>query len=354
MMAASKKNLRAQSETELSEALKAMNEPAFRLKQLNEWLWKKGARSFSEMNNLSKSLREKLSEHFSMDALTIDVKQQSHDDTIKLRFKTFDNDYIEGVLIPTPGRITACVSSQVGCSLTCSFCATGQLNYKRNLRFDEIFDQVVLLNEEAQKNFNHPLTNIVFMGMGEPLLNYSQVMKAIEKISSPDSLGISPRRITVSTAGIAKMMKKLGDDEVRFRLALSLHAADDKKRSSIMPINDQNNLETLMEALAYFHEKTHGRISFEYILFQKFNDGVEDARKLVQLAKRVSARINLIEFNPIGDSHFRKSSADRMQFFCDYLNNHGITATIRHSRGKDIDAACGQLANKTVGEISYS
>jgi 23S rRNA (adenine2503-C2)-methyltransferase len=351
-VAGEKKDLRALSENELSEALKSMNEPAFRLKQLNEWLWKKGARSVSEMTNLSKSLREKLNEHFTIYASDTDLKQQSHDGTIKLRFKTFDNHSIEGVLIPSPQRLTACVSSQAGCSLTCSFCATGQLKYKRNLRFDEIFDQVVLLNQEAQKHFNRALTNIVFMGMGEPLLNYSQVMKAIEKISSPDSLGISPRRITVSTAGIAKMIKKLGDDGVRFRLALSLHAADDKKRSSIMPINDQNNLESLMEALEYFDERTHSRISFEYILFQKFNDGVEDARKLVQLANRVSARINLIEFNPIGDSHFKKSSADRMQFFHDYLTNHGVNVTIRHSRGKDIDAACGQLANKTLSASS--
>ena len=341
-----KKNIRELTEEELNAWLNAAGEKSFRIKQVHEWMWQKGARSFDAMTNLSKPLRETLRQNFSLPSLEADMMQQSNDGTVKLRFKTFDSHFIEGVLIPADDRVTACVSSQVGCSLTCSFCATGKMGRKRNLNFDEIFDQVVLLNEAAEKYSGRKLTNIVFMGMGEPLLNYSQVMKAIEKITSPDCLGISPRRITVSTAGIAKMIKKLGDDDVRIRLALSLHAANDRKRSEIMPINEDNDLETLMEALNYFHLKTFNRISFEYILLDRFNDQVEDARQLVQLCKRFPVRVNLIEYNTVEGVPFLKSKDDRAKFFCDYLNNHGVIATIRRSRGRDIDAACGQLANK--------
>ncbi len=341
-----KKNIRNLTAEELNKWLDAQGEKPFRRKQLHEWLWQNGARSFEAMTSLSKPLRDSLHRNFSLPSLSVDQKQQSSDGTIKLRFKTFDGHFIEGVLIPADDRMTACVSSQVGCSLTCSFCATGKMERKRNLGFDEIFDQVVLLNEETGKVTGRRLTNIVYMGMGEPLLNYSEVMKSIEMISSPDGLGISPRRITISTAGVAKMIKKLGDDDVRIRLALSLHAADDRKRNEIMPINEQNNLQTLMAALNYFYTKTFNRISFEYILFDRFNDQVEDARELVKLCKQVPARVNLIEYNTVEGVEFRKSKDDRAQFFCDYLNNHGVTATIRRSRGKDIDAACGQLANK--------
>lgn len=345
---AEKKNIRDLSKEELNSWLDSQGEKSFRRNQVHEWLWQKGARSFDAMTNLSKELRESLNANFSLNSLSLDIKQKSRDGTTKLRFSTFDGHFIEGVLIPADDRVTACVSSQVGCSLTCSFCATGKLGRKRNLYFDEIFDQVVILNEEAEKNYERRITNIVFMGMGEPLLNYSQVMKSIEKITSPDCLGISPRRITVSTAGIAKMIKKLGDDDVRIRLALSLHAANDRKRSEIMPINEDNNLETLMEALNYFHLKTFNRISFEYILLDGFNDQVEDARQLVQLCKKFPVRVNLIEYNTVEGVAFHRSKDDRAKFFCDYLNNHGVTATIRRSRGKDIDAACGQLANKTA------
>jgi len=341
-----KKNIRELTAEELNSWLDTQGEKSFRKKQVHEWLWQKGARSFDAMTNLSKPLRESLNENFSLNSLSIDLKQESNDGTIKMRSKTYDGHFIEGVLIPADDRVTACVSSQVGCSLTCSFCATGRLGRKRNLNFDEIFDQVVLLNEEAEKKYERRITNIVFMGMGEPLLNYSQVMKSIEKITSPDCLAISPRRITVSTAGIAKMIKKLGDDDVRIRLALSLHAANDRKRSEIMPINEDNNLETLMEALNYFNLKTFNRISYEYILLDGFNDQVEDARQLVQLCKKFPVRVNLIEYNTVEGVAFHKSKDDRAKFFCDYLNNHGVTATIRRSRGKDIDAACGQLANK--------
>jgi 23S rRNA (adenine2503-C2)-methyltransferase len=343
----SKENFRNLSKEEIAQWLESHGEKAFRARQVHEWLWQKGARSFDAMSNLSKPLREKLNADFDFNSLRVDLRQESKDTTIKIRFKTFDGYFVEGVLIPADDRLTACVSSQVGCSLTCSFCATGKMGRKRNLHFDEIFDQVVMLNEEAEKNFGRKITNIVFMGMGEPLLNYAQVLKAIERITAPDGFAMSPRRITVSTAGIAKMIRKLGDDEVKFRLALSLHAANDRKRNEIMPINEQNNLETLIESLNYFYEKTGNRISFEYILFDRFNDQVEDARQLIKLCRQVpNVRVNLIEYNTVEGVTFHKSKEDRAQFFCDYLNNHGVNATLRRSRGKDIDAACGQLANK--------
>lgn len=347
MTEVSRENFRNLSKEEIAQWLESRGEKAFRARQVHEWLWQKGARSFDAMSNLSKPLREKLKEDFDFNSLRVDLRQESKDTTIKIRFKTYDGYFVEGVLIPADDRLTACVSSQVGCSLTCSFCATGKMGRKRNLYFDEIFDQVVMLNEEAEKNFGRKITNIVFMGMGEPLLNYAQVLKAIERITAPDGFAMSPRRITVSTAGIAKMIRKLGDDEVKFRLALSLHAANDKKRNEIMSINEQNNLESLIAALNYFYEKTGNRISFEYILFDKFNDQVEDARQLIKLCKQVpNVRVNLIEYNTVEGVSFHKSKEDRAQFFCDYLNNHGVNATLRRSRGKDIDAACGQLANK--------
>lgn len=347
MTEVSKENFRNLSREEIAQWLESRGEKAFRARQVHEWLWQKGARSFDAMSNLSKPLREKLKADFDFNSLRVDLRQESKDTTVKIRFRTFDGYFVEGVLIPADDRLTACVSSQVGCSLTCSFCATGKMGRKRNLHFDEIFDQVVMLNEEAEKNFGRKITNIVFMGMGEPLLNYAQVLKAIERITAPDGFAMSPRRITVSTAGIAKMIRKLGDDEVKFRLALSLHAANDRKRNEIMPINEQNNLESLIESLNYFYEKTENRISFEYILFDRFNDQVEDARQLIKLCRQIpNVRVNLIEYNTVEGVTFHKSKEDRAQFFCDYLNNHGVNATLRRSRGKDIDAACGQLANK--------
>lgn len=346
MLATTHNDFRSLSLDDIKSYLENAGEKSFRAKQIYEWLWQKGAGSFDEMTNLSKELREKLKQDFVIHSLALDTKQVSRDGTIKARFKTFDGHFIESVLIPATDRLTVCVSSQVGCSLTCKFCATGRMGRKRNLNFDEIFDQVVLINRESVAEHGRGITNIVFMGMGEPLLNYAEVMKSIEKITSPDGLGMSPRRITVSTAGIAKMIRKLGDDEVRFRLALSLHAANDVKRNEIMPINETNDLESLIDALQYFAEKTGNRISFEYILLDHFNDFVEDARQLIQICERIPARINLIEYNKVEGVNYHRASADRAKHFCDFLNNHGVIATIRRSRGKDIDAACGQLANK--------
>jgi 23S rRNA (adenine2503-C2)-methyltransferase len=341
-----KTNIRSLNLTQLEEWFIQSGDKKFRANQVYDWLWKKGVQSIEAMSNLSKETRNKLSESFEFPALLLNKTQLSADGTMKIRFITNDQHFIEGVIIPADERITACVSSQIGCSLTCAFCATGKMKRERNLYFYEIFDQVAMLNHIAEKQYGRGLTNIVFMGMGEPLLNYSQVTEAIEKITSPDSLGMSPRRITVSTAGIAKMIRKLGDDQVRYRLALSLHAANDEKRSKIMPINDENNLESLIAALNYFFQKTKSRISLEYILLKNVNDSMEDAKQLVRIARRIPCRVNIIEYNPVEGTGFEKASEENTQRFANALEQSGITVTIRHSRGKDIDAACGQLANK--------
>lgn len=322
------------------------NEPAFRVKQVTEWLWKKSARDFESMSNLSKSLREKLSEHFTIHGARIDTSQISRDRTIKSAFMLHDGNIVEGVLIPTDTRMTACVSSQAGCSLTCKFCATGKLERIRNLEAGEIYDQVAILREQAEKTYNIPLSNIVYMGMGEPLLNYSNVLESINYITSPEGLNMSPQRITVSTAGISKMIKRLGDDEVRFNLALSLHAANDQKRNSIMPINEHNTLESLEEALNYFTDKTGTRVTFEYIVFNNFNDELIDAQELEAFCRKVKAKVNLIEYNPIDGAEYRNAKVDKIESFKNYLEDRGVIVNIRRSRGKDIDAACGQLANK--------
>lgn len=340
------KNLRELSFEQLQNQLKEWGEPAFRAKQIDEWLWKKFAGSIDEMSNLSKALREKLKAQYFIPKIEIHHSQHSSDGTIKNRMVLHDGHYIESVLIPTDKRMTVCVSSQVGCSLSCKFCATGYLPRKRNLGFDEIIDQVVIVNEQALKHYDKGLTNIVFMGMGEPLLNYKNVMQAIEKITSPDSLGMSPRRITVSTAGVAKMIRQLADDQVRFKLALSLHAANDAKRDEIMPINESNNLKELVEALNYFHLMTKNEITFEYILFNNFNDSLKDADELIKLYRRVPVDlVNIIEYNPIDLADFSKPNEDVTDKFMQYLESKKVNARLRRSRGKDIDAACGQLAN---------
>ncbi len=331
---------------QLKSEMLAAGEPAFRAKQVYEWIWKKAARSFDAMGNIPKTTREWLSEKFSLQIVTTAEAQYSSDRTIKSSFQLHDNNLVEGVLIPTRERVTACVSSQVGCSLTCSFCATGYMDRKRNLESFEIYDQVVLIRDQAQEKYGQALTNIVYMGMGEPLLNYANVLKSIEQITSPEGLGMSPRRITVSTAGIAKMIQKLGDDQVKFNLALSLHAANDTKRNQIMPINESNTLDALKAALLYFFEKTGNEITLEYIVFNKFNDTLEDARELYEFAKGIPCKINLIEYNPIAQSSFVNAEADAIAKFSAYLESKRMIVNIRRSRGRDIDAACGQLAGK--------
>ncbi len=347
MIFTGEKNVRDLTLPQLEDYFTSIGEKKFRAKQAYEWLWQKRAQGFNDMTNLSKELRNKLAEEFFFPALQIDVTQNSEDGTIKTRFKTFEGHLVEGVLIPTDERKTACVSSQIGCSLNCKFCATGYMERKRNLTYDEIYDEVVLINKQSETIFNKKLSNIVFMGMGEPLLNYANVLKAIERISAEDGLFMSPRRITVSTAGIAKMIKKLGDDEVRFKLALSLHAGNDKKRNEIMPINETNNIKSLIEALNYFYKKTGSEITFEYILFKNFNDSQKDADELIKIYRQVPADlINIIEYNSIDAFRLTKPDEETTERFMHYLETNRVNARLRRSRGKDIDAACGQLANK--------
>ncbi|MBI5856285.1 MAG: 23S rRNA (adenine(2503)-C(2))-methyltransferase RlmN [Sphingobacteriales bacterium] len=341
------RNIRTLTLRDIEEYFEALGEKKFRAKQVYEWLWLKPVQSFDAMTNLSKELRNKLKENFTLPGLVIDATQYSSDGTVKSRFRTHDGHLVEGVLIPTESRYTACVSSQIGCSLSCKFCATGYMDRKRNLDFDEIYDEVVLINQQCEKIHGKKLTNIVFMGMGEPLLNYKNVLKSIERITSPEGMGMSPRRITVSTAGVAKQIKQLGDDKVKFKLALSLHAANDMKRHEIMPINDSNNIKSLVEALNYFYKQTKNEITFEYILFKNFNDSLKDADELIKLYRQVPVDlINIIEYNPIDFAKFEKPEEDKVEAFIKYLEKQRVNARLRRSRGKDIDAACGQLANK--------
>lgn len=347
MTSTQQKNIRHITLPDLEEYFANIGDKKFRAKQVHEWLWQKHAQSFDDMTNLSKDLRQKLAGDFSLPALTINTTQISEDGTLKTRFKTFDGHMVEGVLIPTDERKTACVSSQIGCSLSCKFCATGYMEKQRNLTYDEIYDEVALINRQSENEYGKKLSNIVFMGMGEPLLNYSNVLKAIERISAEDGLAMSPRRITVSTAGVAKMIRKLGDDQVRFKLALSLHAANDKKRNEIMPINETNNIKALTDALNYFYKQTKSEITFEYILFKNFNDSQPDADELIKIYRQVPADlINIIEYNPIDKFKFTKPDEEGIEKFMKYLELHKVNARLRRSRGKDIDAACGQLANK--------
>jgi 23S rRNA (adenine2503-C2)-methyltransferase len=340
-------NIRTFTKEEIGEFLESIGEKKFRTQQVWEWLWQKHAFDFEGMSNLSKELRTKLENHFSFPSLRTDATQVSEDGTIKFRFKTHEGHKVEGVLIPTEERLTACVSSQIGCSLNCKFCATGYLEKKRNLNFDEIYDEVVLINQQALNMYGKKLTNIVFMGMGEPLLNYKNVLKSIERISAPDGLAMSPRRITVSTAGIAKQIRQLGDNQVKFKLALSLHAANDKKRNEIMPINESNDIKSLIEALNYFYKLTKNEITLEYILFDQFNDSFEDAAELVKVYRQIPADlVNIIEYNPIDFARFKKPTEEKTAAFMQYLEKNRVNARLRKSRGKDIDAACGQLANK--------
>ena len=343
-----KKNIRALSLEELKELMLTWDEKPFRAKQVYEWLWKKGkgVAFFSEMKNVPKQLQDKLDANFDIYKLAVEDEQKSSDGTVKSAFRLHDGNVVEGVLIPSSKRTTACISSQVGCSLSCAFCATGKMGRLRNLSADEIYDQVVAVAEQSERTQNKPLSNIVYMGMGEPLLNYKETLRSIEMITSDEGLGMSPKRITLSTAGIAKMIRKLGDDKVRFNLALSLHAANDVKRSKIMEINKENSLSELSSALKYFYDMTGSRITFEYILFKDFNDSLEDAAQLAAFSKIVPVKINLIEYNDVEDVPYTKADYIRTDAFSKYLEDRNMIVNIRRSRGKDIDAACGQLANK--------
>jgi 23S rRNA (adenine2503-C2)-methyltransferase len=320
--------------------------PAYRARQIYAWLWQKGALEFAEMTDLPLALRQQLADAFEIKPIQISAQQISRDGTIKTAFRLHDGNQIEGVMIPSGGRNTACVSSQVGCSLNCKFCATGYLDRQRNLDAAEIVDQVRMLDQLAREHTGKGLSNIVYMGMGEPLLNYQEVMRSVELLTSPSGLGMSPQRITVSTAGIAKMIKRLADDNTGVQLALSLHAANDVARTEIMPINESNGLDLLAEAMSYFYDKTGNRPTLEYTVMEGVNDSVKEMEELAAFARRFPAKINLIEYNPISMADFRPSSHSGLQDFAQGLERKRLIVNVRRSRGKDIDAACGQLANK--------
>ncbi|NVK85306.1 MAG: 23S rRNA (adenine(2503)-C(2))-methyltransferase RlmN [Cytophagia bacterium] len=342
-----KQDIRKLSLEEIQDFFVSIGDKAFRAKQVYEWLWKKSAKDFDQMTNISLQTRELLKEHFAINHIQVDQMQRSSDGTIKNAVKLHDGMIVESVLIPTETRITACISSQVGCSLDCNFCATARLKRMRNLNADEIYDQVVAIKEEGELYFDRPLTNIVYMGMGEPLLNYKNVLESIEKITSPEGLGMSPKRITLSTVGIPKMIKQLADDEVKFNLAVSLHSAIDESRTRMMPFNEKNSLAELAESLQYWHRKTGKKVTFEYVVWKDINDDEKHAKALAKYCGRVASKVNIIEYNPIDDGEFQQADPASLDMYKRILEEKGIIVNIRRSRGKDIDAACGQLANKS-------
>ena len=343
----SKKDIRSLNEQEFKDILILNSFKPFRANQIFHWLWKKSVYSFYEMTNLPDRLIEFLDTNFIINNIKIHKTQKSTDGTIKYAIELHDGFIVECVLIPTKNRITACVSSQVGCSLNCKFCATARLKRMRNLKADEIYDQVVLISKQAREFFNKPLTNIVFMGMGEPLMNYKNVVKSINKISSKLGLGMSPKRIVVSTSGVPKMIRKIADDNVKFKLAVSLHSAVNEVRTSIMPFNEKMNLDELSESLQYWYTKTKNIITFEYVVWKGVNDKIEDIKALVKFCKKVPSKVNLIQYNSIDDPNFVQAPKSILDNYIQLLESNKIKVTIRKSRGQDIDAACGQLANKS-------
>ena len=342
-----KRDIRSLTKEQLRDFFEANNQKAFRGNQVYEWLWSKGAHKFEDMTNVSKELRLFLENNFVINHIQVDTMQRSEDGTVKNAVRLHDGLIVESVLIPTNTRTTACVSSQVGCSLDCNFCATARLKRMRNLEPGEIYDQVLAIDNESKLYYNRPLSNIVFMGMGEPLMNYNNVIKAIERITSSEGLGMSPKRITVSTSGIPKMIKKMAADELKFKLAVSLHSAIDEVRAQIMPFSANFPLKDLRESLEYWYRKTKSKITYEYVVWKGINDSKEAVEALVKFCKYVPCKVNLIEYNPIDDGEFQQASSEAIDLYIKLLEKNGIVAKVRRSRGKDIDAACGQLANKS-------
>ena len=342
-----KKDIRSLTKEQLRKFFVENGDKAFRGNQVFEWLWSKSLHTFEAMTNISKDTREMLEENFVINHIEVDSMQRSKDGTIKNGIRLHDGFIVESVLIPTEKRTTACVSSQVGCSLDCRFCATSRLKRMRNLNPDEIYDQVVAIDKQSKLYHNRKLSNIVFMGMGEPLMNYNNVIKSIDKITSTEGLGMSSKRITVSTSGVPKIIKKMADDEVKFNLAVSLHSAIDSVRTSIMPFNETFPLKDLGDSLVYWFEKTQRVVTYEYIVWDGINDKKEDIKALINFCKLIPCKVNLIEYNPIDDGEFQQANSRVIDNYISNLEMHDIVVNVRRSRGKDIDAACGQLANKS-------
>ncbi|GEQ86940.1 putative dual-specificity RNA methyltransferase RlmN [Patiriisocius marinistellae] len=345
-MKSDKKDIRSLSKEQLREFFTSIGDKPFRGNQVYEWLWSKGAHTFDGMTNISKETRAHLEDNFVINHIEVDSLQRSADGTVKNAVKLHDGLIVESVLIPTNKRTTACVSSQVGCSLDCKFCATAKLKRMRNLNPDEIYDQVVAIDKESRLYHNRPLSNIVFMGMGEPLMNYKNVLASIEKITSEEGLGMSPKRIVVSTSGVPKMIKKMADDDVKFNLAVSLHSAIQETREQIMPFAKSFTLTDLKEALEYWYQQTGKSVTYEYIVWGGINDKDVDVKALVQFCSYIPCKVNIIEYNPIDDGEFQQAENAAIDNYISTLEKARIPVTVRRSRGKDIDAACGQLANK--------
>ena len=341
-----KQCIRDLSIEDLTSFCKDNGQRPFRVRQILYWLWHKGVSEFEQMTDISKEFRETLQNNFYFDNIKIDSIARSTDKTTKFLFSSADNKFFEGVLIPGQDRVTACISTQAGCALNCAFCSTGKMGFIRNLSVGEIFGQVFELNQNCKKDFGRFLTNIVIMGMGEPLLNYENTTKAIEHITKSEGLGFSPQRITLSTAGIAPKIKSLADDNIKVNLSISLHSADNKIRSSIMPVNKKYDLEMLSASIRYFYDKTGKRVTYEYVLLDGINDSKEDAEKLAKFTKISPCKINLIEYNPSDSDIFSPSNKQKQQSFIDFLESKNLVVTLRKSKGQDINAACGQLANK--------
>jgi len=342
-----KRDIRSLTKEQLRNFFVENGDKAFRGNQVFEWLWSKSLHTFEAMTNISLETRQMLEENFVINHIEVDSMQRSKDGTIKNGIRLHDGFIVESVLIPTEKRTTACVSSQVGCSLDCRFCATSRLKRMRNLNPDEIYDQVVAIDKQSKLYHNRKLSNIVFMGMGEPLMNYNNVIKSIDKITSPEGLGMSSKRITVSTSGVPKIIKKMADDEVKFNLAVSLHSAVDSVRTSIMPFNETFPLKELGDSLVYWFEKTQRVVTYEYIVWDGINDKKEDIKALINFCKLIPCKVNLIEYNPIDDGEFQQANSRVIDNYISNLEMHDIVVNVRRSRGKDIDAACGQLANKS-------
>ena len=340
------KDIRLITPENLEQLLKKYKFPTYRSKQIQNWARKINVQSFNQMSNLPSDLIHFLNENFKLNKSKVKTSKKSSDGTIKFAIQLYDNLIVEAVLIPSNKRITACVSSQVGCSLDCNFCATSKIKKMRNLESYEIFDQIMLLNKESINHFSSPITNIVFMGMGEPLLNYKNVIESIDQITSDFGIGISYKKITLSTSGISKMIRKMADDNVKFNLAISLHTALEKTRNNVMPFSKSFPIKELVDSLEYWYKKIKRKITFEYLIWKEINDDFEHINALVSICKRIPSKVNIIEYNDTDNSMFRNADDKWINNYVTTLKENRIPVSVRRSRGKDIDAACGQLANK--------
>ena len=340
------KNIKDFDLKELQEELVNIGEKKFRAEQIFKWLYQEKVKSFDEMTNLSLDLREKLKDNYTICNFKILRKLESKDGTIKYLFDLLDGNAIETVLMSYHHGYSICISTQIGCKMGCTFCASTGINFIRSLTSGEIVEQILAVEQDT----GIKISNVVYMGIGEPLDNYYNVINSIHIINNPKGLNIGARHISVSTSGLVPKIYKLADENIQCTLSISLHATNNEKRSSMMPVNNAYPIEELLEACKYYIEKTHRRISFEYALAKNNNDNLEDAKELIKLLRGMLCHVNLIPINKIENGKYDKSSNENIMKFRDYLNEHGIVATIRRELGSDIDAACGQLRRKNLKE----